>query len=189
MVTLFSGGAGQQQSQANGFETGIWQTPPVLFQTTTGLVIRIEAAGRQFFIQIQGGAMQLLTTAPSLAGADVVALQQVDTGDHSHPEPMEPMQPMEPMEPMKPMESMKPLRMGNMEMRMNPMEMQMGNMRLRMETTPKSPPTPPQAASPRFCTQCGAGVSHTIGFVQTAGIGWCPSQSEVHTLVLQRALC
>ncbi len=166
MVTLFSGGAGQQQSQVNGFETGIWQTPPVLFQTTTGLVIRIEAAGRQFFIQIQGGAMQLLTTAPSLVGADVVALQQVDTGDRSQPEPMEPMQPMEPM---KPMEPMNPLRMGNMEMRMNPMEMQMGNMRLRMGTPPKSPPTPPQAASPRFCTQCGAAVSSHDRFCANCG--------------------
>ncbi len=168
-VTLFSGGPGQQQSQASGFETGVWQMPPVLFQTATGLVIRIEAAGRQFFIQIQGGAMQLLRTAPSLAGADVVALQQVDTRDHSQPDPMEPMQPMEPMEPMKPMKPMEPLRMGNMEMRMNPMEMRMGSMRLRMDTTPEPAQTSPQAVPHRFCTQCGTAVSPHDRFCSSCG--------------------
>ncbi|MEW6499127.1 MAG: zinc ribbon domain-containing protein, partial [Cyanobacteriota bacterium] len=40
-ITLTSSGSGQQQSQRTSFTTGIWTSPPVLFRTSTGLVLQL----------------------------------------------------------------------------------------------------------------------------------------------------
>jgi len=53
MITLVSGGSGQQQSQGNSFETGNWRVPPTVFRTPSGVVLRIEAEQDQHFIQVQ----------------------------------------------------------------------------------------------------------------------------------------
>jgi NADH pyrophosphatase NudC (nudix superfamily) len=178
IVTLVSAAAGQQQSQRNGFETGNWHGPPTLLRTAAGLIVRIDADRGQFFVQVQGSGMGLLTTAPALTGADVLSLRQVadqHAASSSQMEPMEPMKPMEPMEPMKPMQPMQPMepmRMGDMEMSANPMEMRMGNMHLRMG----SPEQQQKPSARRFCPQCGTGVSPEDRFCASCGHRLVPAE-------------
>ncbi len=72
-VTLVSASAGQQQSQRSSVETGPWTAPPTLFQTSTGLVLRLESSQGQRFLQLQAGGVSTLSVAPSLLGAELAA--------------------------------------------------------------------------------------------------------------------
>lgn len=136
VLTLSSTSMGQQQSQSFNITTGNWTAPPTLFQTSTGLVLRVESAQGQTFIAIQAGQLQVLTTPPSLVDAEVLSLQRTGAT------PMQPMQPMQ------------PIRMGDMEMQINPMQMRMGNMELKMGDSKPAQPT----TDKRFCPQCGEAV-------------------------------
>ncbi|MDX2215079.1 MAG: zinc ribbon domain-containing protein [Oculatellaceae cyanobacterium bins.114] len=141
-LTLNSSRLGQQQSQSLSVATGNWTVPPTLFQTSMGLILRIESGQGQTFITIQAGQLQVLTTPPSLANAKVLPLQQSEATPISSMSPMQPMQPMQPM------------RMGDMEMQMSPMQMRMGNMELKMGDG-----KPAQSATGnRFCPQCGGAI-------------------------------
>ena len=106
VITLVSGGVGQQQSQGNSFETGNWRGKPTVFRTPNGVVLRIEAEQEQHFIQVQGNGMSNLDAAPELSDADVLPLRSVDSSEVSRQSSMPDMQPMEPMKPMKPMSPM-----------------------------------------------------------------------------------
>jgi hypothetical protein len=145
LVTLMSAGSGQQQSQRSGFQTGEWQLPPTLFRTAIGLLLRLESAQGQTFVQIQMGALKLASTIPSLLGAEVLPLQPIAPSTQAPTPNIPSMQPMAPMQP---------LQMGDMQMRMAPMEMRMGNMHLRM-----GEPAEPAQTEQRFCPQCGAKVA------------------------------
>jgi zinc-ribbon domain len=145
IVTLSSRSAGQQQSQQSSVQTGEWQLPPTLFQTATGLILRIEAAQGHTFISLQSNSISLLNGLPSMVGADVLPLQQTSE-----------LTPSDSMEPMKPME---PMKMSNL----NPMEMRMGNMHLKMENSATA------AANKRFCPQCGERVGISDRFCAHCG--------------------
>jgi hypothetical protein len=148
LITLSSNAPGQQQSQRSGFETGIWIMTPILLRTAIGLILQIEASQGKTFVLIQGNQIQVLTTPPIMTGADILPLHYEPT-DTSTAEPF--IQPMQPM------------RMGNMEMQMNPMQMRMGNMELRMNNPSSAQINPtfcPQCRNTvnvgdRFCSQCG----------------------------------
>ncbi len=161
VITLVSGGPSQSQSQRNSFETGNWRVPPTVFQTSSSVVLRIEAEQDQHFIQVQAQGMSRLNTAPSLNDADVIPLRKVGTeaaSSHSLPD----MEPMEPMKPMPPMQ-MGDLQMGSMEMRMGNMEMRMGEP-LRTETKPE-----PRQATKNFCNQCGSKIGEGDRFCSHCG--------------------
>ncbi|MDJ0554424.1 MAG: zinc-ribbon domain-containing protein [Microcoleaceae cyanobacterium MO_207.B10] len=159
VVTLASGGIGQQQQASTSLQTGKWNVPPTLFKTASGVILRIESEQGQSFVQLQAGGISTISGAPSLSNAEVLSLQQVEATPSQGMAPMEPMKPMEPMQPMEPMEPMKPMKMGNMEMNMNPMEMRMGNMSMQMGTN----------SGRRFCSQCGATVTASDRFCSSCG--------------------
>ncbi len=150
VISLFKGGLNQQQSQGSSVETGSWSQPPTLFRTLTGVVLRVEAAQGQFFIQLQSGSISSLNTPPSLMDADILPLQQTP-GAASDQDKMPPMRPMEPMQ------------MGNMEMRMEPMQMRMGNMQMQMGKTEST------SSSKRFCSQCGEKLNRGDRFCSSCG--------------------
>lgn len=159
-VTLTSSSTGQQQSQSSSFETGNWSVPPTLFRTPAGFILRIESTKGQCFVQIQANGLSTMPSAPPLAHADTISLEQVADASTSSQQSMQ-FTPL--MEPMKPMEPLPPLKMGDMEMRMNPMEMRMGNMELRMGEQS------PTQSGQSFCTECGHPVKPGDRFCASCG--------------------
>jgi hypothetical protein len=144
VVTLISSGPGQQQQASSSFTTGVWSSPPQVFQTPYGLVLKVISEQGERSLQIQGTSVSILGEMPSVTDSQQLTVQEVTRVSVSPLKPMEPMK----MEPMKPMN----LKMGDMQMNMNPMSMRMGNMELRMgsgapEENPKS-----------FCSHCGTSV-------------------------------
>jgi hypothetical protein len=156
IVTVASGSPGQQQQSSSSIQTGNWTTPPAAFQTPQGVVLKVQSAQGDYFIQVQGNSMSLLHGAPSLNQAQSLPMQQVADPSASSMPPMQPMQPMQPM------------RMGNMEMQMNPMEMRMGDMEMRMGTPDGSPAEAPPGTR-RFCSQCGTQVKESDRFCSSCG--------------------
>lgn len=148
VVTLFKGGSNQQQSQGSSFETGKWLQPPTLFRTQATVVLGIEADRGQFFIQLQAGSLGILSSAPSLMGAEILPLQHAADSSSTN------------MPSMRPME---PLQMGNMQMSMNPMQMRMGDMQMQMGKTEST------SSSDHFCPQCGGAVKSSDRFCSKCG--------------------
>lgn len=130
LVALRSGGEGQQQSQATGFDTGKWSKAPALFRVKQGLVLRVETKGGSEFISLRGNRIQSMRGEPDLKDAEKLKLRESEESVA--------MEPMRPMEPMKPMKSMRP------------MEMRMGNMQMRMGGIEEE-----AKLEKRFCTKCG----------------------------------
>ncbi|MGB8702731.1 MAG: zinc-ribbon domain-containing protein [Thermosynechococcaceae cyanobacterium] len=156
-----SGSPGQQQQSSSTVQTGPWTAPPELYRVPHGAVLKITTAQGAHYIQVQGSSMSTLSGVPTLAGAQQMQVQQTTSPPAA---PMSPMQPMQPIQPM---------RMGNMEMNLNPMEMRMGNMEMRMGNNPQpAPQAAPQAASQpirRFCSQCGTPVEPSDRFCSSCG--------------------
>jgi hypothetical protein len=149
-IALSSGGEGQQQSQATGFDTGKWSKAPTLFRTKQGLVLRVETKGGSEFFGVRGSGIQRMRGEPDLEEAGELKLTESE--ETLAMEPMKPMEGMKSMEPMKPMRSMRP-----MEMRMGNMQMSMGG--AEEETKPEK----------RFCTQCGKPAQKTDRFCGSCG--------------------
>lgn len=166
IVTTISQGAGQQQQASSGVQTGEWISAPQVFRTSHGVIIKINTASGEHFIQIQGSSMGIMSQSPSLSSSQQIQVQPTaNTPTTSMPSmpSMQPMQPMTPMTPMTPMESMPPMKMGNMEMSINPMEMRMGNMEMKMGNQNAS------TTQKRFCPQCGAKVNPSDRFCASCG--------------------
>lgn len=162
-ITLFSGGASQQQSQGSGFTTGAWSQPPALLKTRQGVILQIEASRGLFHFLIAGSGLRVLSEAPPLRDAEALPLQESTRPAFQPMKPMEPMAPTKPMEPMKPME----LRMGNMQMSMGG----------TAPATAASSAAPASSATPeatpkehkRFCTQCGREAGENDRFCGRCG--------------------
>lgn len=155
LITLSSSNPGQQQSQQSGFPTGSWTAEPTLLRTSQGMIVRLQSAQGQWFVQVQANGMQMLNAAPELANAEAIPLQSTTAPTTAAMPKLEPMQPMQPMQPMK---------MGNMEMQMNPMQMRMGDMQMSMDDRASSAPAPR-----RFCTQCGSAIAPDDKFCAHCG--------------------
>jgi zinc-ribbon domain len=165
IVTLMTGGPGQQQQASNSFQTGDWVSPPEIFTVPLGAVIKLHTTQGEHYVQIQGGSMTL-GSASSVAASQQMQMQQADTPAAPS---MTPMQPLKPMQPMK---------MGNMEINNNPMEMRMGNMHMQMGHMRMGEPiqsaqsaSPSQSAQPtrKFCSQCGVSVEPSDRFCSSCG--------------------
>jgi hypothetical protein len=164
IVTIASSSVGQQQQSSSSLKTGAWSSPPEVYRTFEGIVVKLQTTHGTQFIQIQGSQIGLSTHAPSFNRAEPLSMQQTPNS------PASTMPPMEPMQPMKPMEPMKPMRMGNMEMSLNPMEMRMGNRSMKMGATFEGSATSFIPNSTRqFCSQCGVSVKPSDRFCASCG--------------------
>jgi hypothetical protein len=148
VVTLISSGPGQQQQASSSFTTGVWSSPPQVFQTPYGLVLKVISEQGERSLQIQGTSVSILGEMPSVTDSQQLTVQEVTRVSVSPLKPMEPMK----MEPMKPMN----LKMGDMQMNMNPMSMRMGSG--SSEENPKS-----------VCSQCGTSVKPEDRFCSNCG--------------------
>lgn len=162
IITMISSRPGQQQSQRTSFQTGSWSATPRAYQTETGVILQIETTQKRDYITIEGNNISIMNHVSSLGRAREILLQQ--TEHLSTGVSMQPMQPMEPMKPIEPMKPMEPLKMGNMEMRMNPMEMRMGSMQMSVEQPNQSP-----KAGQHFCSQCGHSTEPADRFCSNCG--------------------
>ncbi|MGF1520293.1 MAG: zinc ribbon domain-containing protein [Nodosilinea sp.] len=165
LVTLSSGGPGQQQQSGTQVATGPWTEVPQVARVASGVLVRCTTGQGAFIWQVQG--MQI-------GAADATAWP----GNQAEPiqaEPVQamataPAQPMQPMQPMAPMQPMQPMQMGDMQMSANPMTMRMGNMTMGMGDG-KSPSAAagPAAGPQNFCTQCGAAVRSGDRYCSSCG--------------------
>lgn len=174
VVTLISSSPGQQQQASSSFATGVWSSPPQVFQTPYGMMLKILSEQGEKTLQIQGSSVSVISGTPSMNNSEQLPVHEVTSLPVSPMpgievmKPMKPMSSMEPMTPMtmSPMEPMKPLepmnlKMGDMQMSMNPMEMRMGNMELRMGASAPN--------KQNFCSQCGASVKPEDRFCSSCG--------------------
>ncbi|MEB3885133.1 zinc ribbon domain-containing protein [Lyngbya sp. CCY1209] len=170
LITTASGAPGQQQQSSSGFQTGNWTSPPSIYRTGNGIILKIETAQGEHFVQLQGSSMSVMGQTPSLGSAQQMSVQQVSSTPASSPS-MEPMKPMEPMqmEPMQPMQPMQPMKMGDMEMGTNPMQMRMGNMEMKMGGSSSSSSSSSSGGTRRFCNNCGASVKPDDRFCGSCG--------------------
>lgn len=147
VITVASGGVGQQQQSSSSIQTGPWLEPPQVARLANGAIIRCVSSQGTVMVQVQGGQIGLATGTTRWDPEKTVTLQSA----HAMPGPA--MQPMQPMQPMT---------MGDMQMSTNPMAMRMGNMEMQMGAPQGQPPG-------RFCTQCGAAVQSGDRFCGSCG--------------------
>jgi hypothetical protein len=173
IIAIASHSAGQQQQSSSSLPTGAWASPPEVYRTSEGVVVKLQTANGNQFIQIQGGRIGLSTQVPSLSKTEQLPTQLINSRAATIA-PLPPMESMPPMEPMKPMKPMPPMTMGTMQMNLDPMEMRMGNMAMRMGSgnanTNATQSAPTQSAPTRqFCTQCGTSVKPSDRFCASCG--------------------
>jgi hypothetical protein len=147
-ITLQSGDAGQMQRQGTGFTTGEWQTAPVLYKSSQGAVLQIEAKQGRFYFLIASTSIRTLQDAPSLHDAESIPLHEATAPQLK---PMEPLKPLEPMGPMK------------------PMEMKMGDMKMKMGEAKENMSGQSAASQRHFCTQCGTEAQIADNFCARCG--------------------
>ncbi len=138
-ITLVSQSRGQQQQSSSQFTTGIWSSPPQIYSTGDGMVIKIMTSQGEHHFILQGSQMSIASGSMNLSNRASLPLQQTSSSE---------IQPLEPMQPLQPMN------MGNMQMKM-------GNMAMNMDASP--------ASQRRFCTQCGSPVKPEDRFCASCG--------------------
>ncbi|MEM7062636.1 MAG: zinc-ribbon domain-containing protein [Cyanobacteria bacterium P01_B01_bin.77] len=153
IITISMGSPGQQQQASNSMTTGPWTAPPEGYQSAAGAVFKLFTAQGETCIYVQGNSVSMTDSAPSVAGAQQLSVQQTTVVPTAASMPS--MQPMQPMA------------MGNMQMTTNPMEMRMGNMELKMGSGKSA--SPPPAATRKFCSQCGTKVAPEDRFCSSCG--------------------
>ena len=173
MVTVYSGGAGQQQQSSQGFSTGEWTATPKLYQVGGGYVVTVFAE-QTFYFSVQGGQMQVSSGANGEKVAQRVSeLEPLPLVEGEMP-PASGMRgtEMKGMEPMMPMQPMT-MTMGNMSMSMG--EMRMGDMRLSAQAEAgwgqggSAEGEEGEARQKKFCSQCGAKVQAGDRFCSQCG--------------------
>lgn len=157
VITLTSSGLGQQQQSSQSVHTGTWTAPPTAYRTAGGMIIYVRTTEGDRTLAIQQNQIQMTSGTQMISGHPVLMQESAPPSTSSIP----------PMKPMKPMKPMGTLKMGNMQMSMNPMEMQMGDMKLSMNTPETEESTP--NSSRRFCTQCGTQAKPSDRFCAHCG--------------------
>ncbi|MEX0269217.1 zinc ribbon domain-containing protein [Leptolyngbyaceae cyanobacterium UHCC 1019] len=161
-IAIASSSIGQQQQSSNSLQTGAWISPPEVYRTSEGVVVKLQTDAGNQFIQIQGSHMSLSATALPFSTAEKLSVQQTNIPASTLP----PMPSMPPMEPMKPMQ---PMTMGTMQMNSKPMAMTMGAMEMRMGSESGAANTTPPTPIRQFCTQCGTSVKPSDRFCASCG--------------------
>ncbi|MEM6255948.1 MAG: zinc ribbon domain-containing protein [Cyanobacteria bacterium P01_D01_bin.156] len=147
IVTTVLSMPGQQQQTSTGMTTGTWTALPKIYQTTTGIILKLFSEEGETCVHVQNNSISLMVNVPSVAEAQQLSVQQATTVQSSNVMP--------PMPPM-----------GNMQMTMQPMEMRMGNMELKMDSAANAPQ--PETAR-NFCSQCGSKVAPEDRFCSNCG--------------------
>ena len=138
-IALSSSSGGQQQSQRQGYVTGKWTKPPLLYKSKRGPVLEVTTNRGAFHFRVSPTGIVALREVPVLQ--DSIPLQKAKAAGSAQRQ-------LPPMPGMKPMESMPP---------MAPMTMSMGDMHMSMGA-PRGPVSPKQLSvdsGKRFCTECG----------------------------------
>ena len=186
MVTVYSGGAGQQQQSSQGFSTGEWTATPKLYQVGGGYVVTVFAE-QTFYFLVQGGQMQVSSgtdrerIAQGMSGLEPLPMVEGEMPSAPGMAGMK-MKGMEPMTQMQPMT----MTMGNMSMSMG--EMRMGNMRLSTQADQaqgssaersegvvgqgqggSAEGVESEVGQKKFCSQCGAKVQAGDRFCSQCG--------------------
>jgi ribosomal protein S27AE len=151
IVTTVRVDLGQQQQSKSSFATGEWIASPEMYHTPHGIILKLNTAQGQHYIEIQKNDCTLLSEHPNDSNYRQIPIEQVA----SIPSPS--------TQTMQPMKSMQPMRMGNMQMSKNPMEMRMGNMVLQMKIPDKT------TTKQRFCSRCGTKVALEDRFCSSCG--------------------
>ncbi len=99
-LTLESDG----KNQGSSVSSGQWKNSPTLFETSAGLVLKIEG-DETHYTAIKDDSIHSLSSEPDLKSAKEISLEKISDEDAQAPH-MKPMAPMEPMKPMAPMKSM-----------------------------------------------------------------------------------
>ncbi len=154
IITSIVSSLGQQQQSSISVRTGNWTVLPEIYRMSHGAILKITTAQGGYFIQVQGSSMSSMTSSPSLSGSQQIQITQI--AEMPVTSSIHPMEPIPPMQPMK---------MGNMEMGMNPMEMRMGNMHLSMGSVSE----PMKTKARRFCSQCGSATKQEDRFCSSCG--------------------
>ncbi|WRH67626.1 MAG: hypothetical protein RSE13_04510 [Planktothrix sp. GU0601_MAG3] len=89
VVTLISSGPGQQQQASSSFTTGVWTSPPQVFRTPHGLVLKVISELGERSLQIQGTSVSVLGEMPSVMDSQQLTVQEVTST------PVSPLKPME----------------------------------------------------------------------------------------------
>jgi zinc-ribbon domain len=189
IVTVLMQQSGQQQQSSSSFVTGPWQTPPEIFASAQGAMIRVMTAAGVWGLTVQG--MSLMVQSGAMPVGD--DLRPVGLTSHAQmPQQQSGVGSFEmtPMQPMTPMTPMQPMTMGNMNMNANPMQMQMGNMGMSMGRSGSVASSSSQASSnasgvvsgnatgnvtpattktAKFCSQCGSGLVEGAKFCSSCG--------------------
>ncbi len=195
IVMILMQQSGQQQQSGSSFLTGSWLSPPEIFASAQGAVVRVTTAAGVWGLMVQGMSLAMQSgSVPvgdefrpvSLTTLSQMPQQQSGAAGFGIP----PMQPMQPMTPIQPMTPMQPMTMGNMSMNASPMQMQMGNMGMVMgqpisgvsassqasanssghavsNATPHTNPV--GSKTPKFCSQCGSGLVDGAKFCSSCG--------------------
>lgn len=220
-VTLATLRPGHQQQSSSCFSAGGWTAPPEVFCTPMSVVVRLHTDGGDRHLQIQGGSISWVHQSSPLRDDQRIQVEFIDHEPDFVRSSMTSSMPMEPMS-MNDMsmgnmrmndthmnDSTKTstaadnrsknsesggMKMGNMQMSMNPMEMRMGDMELRMgdsssnrstSTSASSASASSQFRSPsenaassahprRFCSQCGAPITLGDRFCASCGTRLVP---------------
>jgi zinc-ribbon domain len=192
IVTILMQQSGQQQQSGSSFVTGVWQSPPEIFASAQGAIVRVMTASGVWGLMVQG--MSLAVQSGSMPVGDEfrpVGLTPLAQMPHQSSQQQSnvgfDMPPMQPMTPMQPMAPMQPMTMGNMSMNASPMQMQMGNMGMTMgqpistvssssQTTVNATANANASASAnanaktaKFCSQCGSGLAEGAKFCSSCG--------------------
>ncbi|MBD2579080.1 zinc ribbon domain-containing protein [Oscillatoria sp. FACHB-1406] len=150
-IATSTGSPGQQQQSSRTFETGNWTAKPELFETSSGVILKLTSDRGETYIRLQGSSASPVSSPPSLALARSYPLQEVSSDSFSSSIPS-----------MKPMEPMKPMKMGDLSAKTETMEMRSGNMAMRMEA-------PSPQSTRHFCSQCGASIAPEDRFCSHCG--------------------
>ncbi|MEA5570600.1 hypothetical protein [Calothrix sp. UHCC 0171] len=88
IIATFGCGPGQMEKSHQDFQIGSWTSQPVIFQTPEGAVLNIKTTEDEYYIQIRGRNISLLSEAPSLSSS-----QQIQVFEVSCMPSLEPIQP------------------------------------------------------------------------------------------------
>lgn len=177
VVTLQSGGSGQQQQSSSQFSTGQWTSVPLLYRLADGAVIAISTLAETYYLYAKGTQIQMSAGEPS---AELAAQM-----GQSYPLPLKPVEAMPKvvMPPMQPMSTMQPmhLKLGNMEMSMGTAAsaFSTASSSARAESKNAQDDIPAQDISSetgssqtkvkQFCTQCGSAIDPSDRFCGYCG--------------------
>jgi hypothetical protein len=76
-IATFSAGAAQMELFHQDLHLGRWNAPPEIWQTPTGVVVKVETSQGQHYISLAGKQVGLLTEVPTVSDARKIRIGEV----------------------------------------------------------------------------------------------------------------